>query len=107
MACKRDDNENREYEAKDWAEMWNEVQGISAALASAMHKGPSDPEVQCNVDRLLTLINQRFFQCSIDMFRGIGDLCAASGRLREHFDRVKPGLSEFVRASIYEYCSRK
>ncbi len=101
------DTGNREYEAQDWAEMWKQVQEMSVAIASRMDQGPDDPEVQSNVDRLLDLINQRFFQCSIDMFRDIGSLCAANGRLKDHFEEVKPGLAEFMRASIRAYCSRK
>jgi hypothetical protein len=47
---------------------------INAKIITAMDIGPADPQVQEGVAELRQHITEYFYECTPDIFRGLGDL---------------------------------
>ena len=73
-------------------------------LASLMDKEPSDPEVQKVVADKRNVISNYFYNCTPEIYKGLGDLYVNDKRYSANIDKYKPGLANFERAAIYFYC---
>jgi hypothetical protein len=91
----------------EWAAIGAESADINQSLADLMdEREPSDPDVQRQVARWFRLINDRFYECTPEVFRGLGDLYVDDGRFAAHHDRVRPGLARFLRDAMHVYADR-
>lgn len=64
------------------------------------------PDVQQTVDEQFAFM-QTFYDCSYDMFRSIADMYVQDPRFTKTYEDVEPGLAQYVRDSIHEYCKGK
>ena len=87
----------------DWAEIQQEGGEILTRLADLMGRDPSDGEVQQWIARHHRQINDRFYQCSADVYRGLADLYVDDPRFTAFYDKVKPGLAQFMRDAMKVY----
>lgn len=94
------------YTKADWSLISAESEAIEAGIAERMDCDPADPEVQSFVDRWFRLINERYYTCTPEIFRGLGDLYVNDERFKAHYEKRKPGLAEFMRAAMHAYCDR-
>jgi hypothetical protein len=94
----------KKYTQADWAAIRQEGQAIEQGLAALMDRSPTDPEVQGWIQKHHQLINDRFYTCPPELYRGLGDLYVQDERFTAYYDRIKPGLAQFVRAAIHAYC---
>jgi MerR family transcriptional regulator, multidrug-efflux activator len=91
----------------EWAAIGAESADINQSLAELMdEREPSDPDVQRQVARWFRLINDRFYECTPEIFRGLGDLYVDDSRFTAHYDRVRPGLARFLRDAMHVYADR-
>jgi DNA-binding transcriptional MerR regulator len=95
------------YSTEDWAAIQAESDAINRGLVSLMDRDPADPEVQALVDRWFRLINDRFYTCSLEIFRGLGDGYVNDSRFTAFYDKYKPGLAAFLRAAMHVYCDQR
>jgi DNA-binding transcriptional MerR regulator len=95
------------YTKEDWVAIQAETNEINQTLAARMDGDPADPEVQRQVDRWFHLINDRYYDCSLEVFRGLGDLYVEDSRFTAFYDAVRPGLAQFKRAAMHAYCDRQ
>lgn len=96
----------KQYTKADWAAIQQEGQEITLGLASLMDRDPADPEVQQWVGKHHQMINDRFYTCSLQVYRGLGDLYVQDERFTANYEKVKPGLAAFMRAAMHVYCDR-
>ena len=94
------------YTKADWEDVQRESGEIVNGMAALMERDPSDPEVQALVERWFRLINHRFYDCSLEIFRGLGDLYVDDARFTAFYDKVRPGLAAFTRAAMHAYCDK-
>lgn len=94
------------YTKEDWTEIQAEQQSITQGLAALMDRDPGDPEVQEVVGRHFRLINERFYTVTPEVYRGLGELYVNDPRFTANYDKVKPGLAQFMRAAMHAYCDR-
>ncbi len=94
------------YSKEDWAAIQAESREINEGLAARIDRDPLDPEVQALVERWHKLINDRYYACAVEVFRGLGDLYVDDSRFTAFYDRIKPGLARFMRAAMHAYCDR-
>jgi hypothetical protein len=92
------------YTKADWATIQAEGNEIKEAIASRMDQGPADPEVQARVGQWFRVINDRFYTCTPEIFRGLGDLYVDDSRFAANYEKVRPGLAAFMRAAMHLYC---
>jgi DNA-binding transcriptional MerR regulator len=101
------DRRTSKYTKEDWAEIRAESEAISLGLAALMDRDPADPEVQALVERHYRQINERFYNCSLEIYRGLGDLYIDDARFTANYERIKPGLAQFMRAAMHAFCDRQ
>ncbi len=103
-----DESERRvaTYGKSDWADIQQESGAINQAMADLMGTDPAGPAVQETIGRWFNLINDRFYTCTPEIFRGLGDLYVQDGRFTATYDKVKPGLAHFMREAMQIYADR-
>ena len=95
------------YTKEDWDRIKAGEREINAAIASLMDRGdPSDPEVQEWIHRHFKRINDWFYPCTREIFRGLGDLYVSDSRFKANYERVRPGMADFMREAIRIYCEK-
>lgn len=97
----------RKYTKEDWSAFKAEMAEITTTLASLMDRGPADAEVQEWVGRWHQFINNRCYTCSLEVFRGLGDLYVSDDRFTATYDQNKPGMAGFMQKAMAIYCDRR
>ncbi len=76
------------------------------ALADSMDKGPKHPDVQALIAKSHQGVNF-FYDCSLEMFRNLGEMYVADPRFTAYYEKFRPGLAVFVRDAIAYYCDQQ
>lgn len=92
------------YSKGDWANIAKTYGSIYQRVIQAMDKGPAAPEVQEAVADLRKYITDHFYDCTPEIFRGLGDLYVQDERFTKNIDKFKPGLAQFLREAMHIYC---
>jgi DNA-binding transcriptional MerR regulator len=96
----------KKYTKADWTKMQEESGAIYQGLASVMDRDPADPQVQELIRQWHEHINTYFYQCSTEVFRGLGDMYVADERFTQNIDKYATGLAAFMKTAIHVYCDR-
>jgi DNA-binding transcriptional MerR regulator len=94
------------YTKEDWAAIMGRWEEIYQKIIAAMDKGPADPQVQEGVGELRQHITRYFYDCTPEIFRGLGELYVADERFTANIDKYQKGLAEFLRQAIHIYCDQ-
>jgi len=91
-----------DYTRADWEELKAESEALTLRIAEAMRTGASaDSEVAMDaVEAHRHQISERFYDCSHEMHRSLGDMYVADPRFRATYEAIEPGLAEWVRDAI-------
>lgn len=84
------------------AEVLAEGKAIVQAIADAMSTG-SDSQV---VQQQIALYHQhmnRFYDCSLEIFRGLGEMYIQDPRFTQYYEDVAPGLAQFMHDAMQHY----
>lgn len=84
--------------------IWAEAQQVTSGIAALMDRDLADAEVQELVGRRHRLIDGRYWSCSPEAFRAMGDMYVEDERFTQFCDRVRPGLAAFLRSAMHVYC---
>jgi DNA-binding transcriptional MerR regulator len=86
------------YTKDDWQRMRQEAEAIAQELADAFGAGVRAKDARATdlAERHREHIDRWFYPCSREMHVGLGEMYVADPRFAEHYDRRKPGLSQFV-----------
>lgn len=79
---------------------------IHQRLAVPMDRSPSDPEVRELIRRHHQHINDWFYTCSVEVYRGLGDLYMQDERFTAFYEKIKAGMAQFMRAAMHAYCDQ-
>ncbi|WP_214694614.1 MULTISPECIES: MerR family transcriptional regulator [unclassified Exiguobacterium] len=63
-----------------------------------------DDRVQSVVRDNHLFIDKHFYDCSLDMFSGLGQMYVADERFTAYYDRFEPGLASYYNEAIQYYC---
>jgi len=107
-AYKQSQERARGYAKADWEQVKAEQDGSTQAYAEAMRRGlPADgPEAMDVAEAHRQMITRWFYDCSPAMHRGLGDMYVADPRFTAHYDRVEPGLAQYVRDAVHANADR-
>lgn len=97
----------RRYPKADWLKIQNEAGEIYSAIASLMDRDPGDAEVQEWVGRWHEHISKWYYDCSLEIFRGLGEMYVQDERFTKNIDKTKPGLAAFLSEAMRIYCDRR
>ncbi|MCF6136679.1 MerR family transcriptional regulator [Pseudalkalibacillus berkeleyi] len=95
------------YTKEDWARIQNESKDIYQRIADRMDHSPNDQEVQKAVGEWRQHITNYYYDCTIEIFRGLGDLYVEDERFTKNINKMKPGLAQFLRDAIHIYCDQQ
>lgn len=103
-AYKESQQKTSKYTKEDWAAVMARGNAIYQKIADRMDRGPADPEVQEAVAEWRQHITDSFYNCTLEIFRGLGDLYVSDERFTANIDKIKPGLAAFLREAMHIYC---
>ncbi|MNY40299.1 HTH-type transcriptional activator mta [compost metagenome] len=102
-AWKESERRTSRYGKDDWLDVKAELQAVSENLAALMDRDPADPLVQEGVGRWWNMINARFYTVTPEIFRGLGDMYVADPRFTATYEKVKPGMAQFMQQAMRIY----
>ena len=94
------------YKEEDWKRIKASIDNIYRRLVAAMPKGPKDEEVQSIIAEHRQHITDNYYTCTIDIYRGLGDMYVNDPRFTKNIDKAQAGLAAFFREAIHAYCDR-
>ena len=86
-----------------WEKLKQEGGEIYKHLASLMFLPPSDQRVQKVIQKHKEHIGN-FYEVKEEIYRGLGNLYVEDERFKAFYEKIEPGLAEFIREAIKVYC---
>ena len=81
---------------------------ITQAIANHIGVHAYDaPETQAEIARWHDYINQNFYDCSLEIFAGLGQLYNSDPRFMKNYQKVHQDLPKFLEDAITYYCIEK
>lgn len=96
----------RSYSPADKQRIGEEGNAAYAALVAAMPAGPGSPQAQAGVE-LWRRHMQYFWSPNDEQFVGLTELYNQDPRFKRNFDKIDPGLAEFMREAVKIYVERR
>lgn len=91
------------YTKDDWAKINARQEANMKKILDNMQNGPADPLVQEAIADNRQVICDYYYDCTPEIFRGLGDLYVMDERFTEYYEKIKPGLAEFMRDAMHHY----
>lgn len=95
------------YSSEDWGEIQNKTDEIYKRIIDGMDQGPEEPGVQRAVADWRQFITDHYYDCTLDIFRGLGDLYVDDPRFTKNIDKYQQGLAAFFKEAIHYYCDQQ
>jgi len=80
---------------------------ITVGITDNMEKGPESAEVQDWIGRWHTFINQNFYDCTLEIFEGLGRMYNEDPAFQATYENVRPGLAAFMEKAMLYYVAQK
>ncbi len=103
-AYKESQEKTSKYSKNDWENIMNEAGYIYEELAKSMDKDPSDDKVQELVEKWRNHISKNFYNCTIEIFRGLALMYVYDERFTKNIDKYGEGLAQFLSDAMNIYC---
>ncbi len=100
-------NKTSKYSKEDWKDIMEEADSIYKDLADVMNEEPGSDDVQLQIERWRNHINTNYYNCTIEIFRGLAAMYVADERFKKNIDKYKVGLAEFMSNAMEIYCDRR
>lgn len=93
------------YTDGDWAAIMAEADEIYTRAATLSSEGAAatDPEATDLVEAHRDHISQRFYDCTPEIHRGLGEMYVTDVRFAENIDKAGPGAAAFLAEAIAAY----
>jgi hypothetical protein len=107
-AWKQSKSRTKRYTKDDWAQVKAEMEAVGAAFVAAKRSGePATSEAAMDAAEAARLhIDRRFYDCSHDVHRNLGDMYIADPRFTKTYEDQEPGLAQYVRDAIHANADR-
>lgn len=100
------ENKIRQMPKAEWAKIQMEGEELSRAIANLVECSPQDQEVQELINRHYHWL-YNFYTPSLEMYQGLANLYTTHPGFREHFDKYRPGLADFMKEAMQFYVASK
>jgi DNA-binding transcriptional MerR regulator len=84
-----------------------EGEAIHRAILEVMDKGAASPEVQNQVGALHRHFVTSYYDCTYEIFRGLGQMWVEDARFKEVYEQIQPGFAVFLREAVMIYTEGK
>lgn len=105
-AYKESVKKTSKYLKEDWFRINTHQKKINQKIIDHMYKGIEDPIVQEGVAELRQHITDSYYNCTVEIFRGLGSLYVQDEGFAKNLDKNKQGYAEFLSRAIHYYCDR-
>lgn len=107
-AYKQSSSRTKDYTKADWVEIKAEGEAIMQGFAAARAAGlpATSPEAMDAAEAARQQIDRRFYDLSPEMHRHLGDMYVADERFTANYEKVAPGLAQYVRDAIHANADR-
>lgn len=102
-AYKESDLKTSKYNKDDWKRISNDMEKIYKKIIDNMDKGIQDISIKEAIEELRNHITNNFYNCTPEIFKGLGNMYVDDERFTKNIDKYKKGLSVFLRDSINYY----
>lgn len=102
-AYKQSMQRTKNWTKADYLRVAEEGMEINKELSKLMGREVSDPEVMSVIARHHQYIEQ-FYDCSYEMYEGLGKMYVDDPRFTAYYEKHKPGLAHFLKDAIQYYC---
>ena len=103
-AYKESQEKTSKYSKNDWENIMEEASVIYEELSKLMDKDPSDKDVQELIEKWRNHITTNFYNCTIEIFRGLALMYIADERFTKNIDKYGKGLAQFMSDAMNIYC---
>lgn len=103
-AYRESQEKTSKYSKEDWANVMGRAGEIQIRIAELIDRDPADREVQQAIGEWRQHITESFYNCTPEIFRGLGEMYTADERFTKNIDKYREGLAEFMRDAINIYC---
>lgn len=93
------------YKDGDWTEIQEEMEGIFQRFADCMDQSPEPAGARGPAGELQAYLSRRFYLCTPEILSGLGEMYAADQRFRAYFDKIRPGLADYVAEALKAYAA--
>lgn len=94
------------YSKDDWNRIQSRFDSLFENLASLMDESPRSEEVQKYIEKYREHISLNFYECTPEIFRGLGSMYVCDPRFTKNIDKHREGLSKFLKEAIDYYCDK-
>ncbi|WP_082197217.1 MerR family transcriptional regulator [Bacillus sp. FJAT-27916] len=105
-AYEQSEKKRKSYKDDDFARIEQERTAIFERIAAVMDRKPEEDAVQELIHEWRMHITRYHYNCTIEIFRGLGDMYTADERFKENLDKIKNGLADYMSEAIRIYGSR-
>lgn len=97
------------YTKADWQTVKDETDAVNAAFVAAMDAGePATSAAAMDAaEAARRQIDERFYTCSPQFHRNLGDMYVADPRFTATYEGIRPGLAQYVRDAIHANADRQ
>jgi MerR family transcriptional regulator, thiopeptide resistance regulator len=97
------------YTKADWSAVKAESDAIHKAFSDAIDAGepPTSEAAMDAAEMHRRQISHRFYDCSPQFHKGLGDMYTSDPRFTATYDGIRPGMSQYVRDAIYANAHRQ
>ncbi|MCM1989568.1 MerR family transcriptional regulator [Oceanirhabdus seepicola] len=104
--AKQSYNRTSKYSKEQWVIIQEEATNIYTSLAENMDKGAADEIVQRLIAQWKNHITKYYYDCTLEIFKGLGQLYVEDERFTKNIDKTKEGLASFMKDAMDYYCEK-
>jgi DNA-binding transcriptional MerR regulator len=93
----------KHWTKKDYEDIGQKQSTIALEMAKRMDFGVEDAQVQKLIAQHYALTNL-FYDCTFEVYRGLGKLYVEDRRFTDFYDKYKKGLAQFMQKAMNYYC---
>jgi MerR family transcriptional regulator, thiopeptide resistance regulator len=108
-AYKESKRRTSSYGKDDWLRIKAEGEDVEARFAAALRDGvPADSERAMDIaEEHRQQISRNFYDCPPEMHAGLGRMYVEDERFTAHYERIVPGLAEYVSTAVQANAARQ
>lgn len=95
------------YSKDQWEKVTGRGNEIFAEIAALMHLSYEDEKVQLLLATYQNYITESFYECTLEIFEGLGQMYVGDQRFTKNINKTQDGLAEFISKGIAHYCAKR
>lgn len=95
------------YSKEEWENVTEKGNKIFSEIATLMNGSYEDESVQALLAVYQQYITDSYYDCTLEIFEGLGQMYVADERFTKNINKSQDGLAEFISKGIAYYCDKR